>query len=216
MSELGSARAAARPVIASVIGAIGVRLAIRLRTRQHIVRVGSVSDAVDHRALFTQRRMLEKIAAETCELDRVTVQIGEILSDGRSLGVVPGTLPNAVAGIHGWLIAASLRAEVSVPGVITGAHCGGECLAMRVSARQATEIGAFGNANARDEEGHGMWLAGVPRRRFLRPGQICPDQYNNRINNNDRQAFRHQSLRVAIRARHPRGTSAFRQLMAKQ
>src|SRR5882762_187481 len=85
MSELGSARAAARPVVASVIGGIGVRLAIRLRTRQHIVRVGGVSDAVDHRALFIQRRLLKKIAAETGEFNRVPVEIGEILSDGRSL-----------------------------------------------------------------------------------------------------------------------------------
>jgi hypothetical protein len=134
------------------------------------VRVGGVSDAVDHRSFFIQRRLLEKIAAETREFDGVTVEIGEILSYGRSLGVVPGTLSDAVAGIHGWLIAASLRAEVGMPGVIAGANRCGESLAMRVRSGQPAEIGALAHANARYEKGHGMRLAGVPRSRFLRPG----------------------------------------------
>ncbi len=122
MAELGGACAAARPVGARVVGAVGKRLAVWLRARQHIVLVGIVSDAVDHCALFIECRLLEKIAAETRKFECVTVQVGDTLSYRRSFGVVPRTLSDAVARIHGWLIAASLRAQIGVPSAIVGAY----------------------------------------------------------------------------------------------
>src|SRR6266478_3416305 len=122
MSELRGACAAARPVVARMVGAIDKCLAIRLRAGQHVVPIRIDSHAVDHFALLIQRRLLEQITTKTREFDCVTVQIGEILSYRCSFGVVPGTLSDAVAGIHGWLIAASLRAEVGVPSAIAGAH----------------------------------------------------------------------------------------------
>ncbi len=71
--------------------------------------ISIVSHAVDHFALLIQRRLLEQITTETREFDCITVQIGEILRYRCPFGVVPGTLSDAVAGIHDWLVAASLR-----------------------------------------------------------------------------------------------------------
>src|SRR5216683_6735003 len=104
MSNLSAAWAVARPVIAGVVLGVGIGLSVRLRARQHIVRVRSVANAVHHLTLLIQRRLLKQIAAETGEFQRVSVQIGLRLSDRLSASVVPGTLPNAITRIDRGLI----------------------------------------------------------------------------------------------------------------
>src|SRR5262249_59115621 len=52
MSELRGALAVARPVVARVIGAVGVAAAVRLRTGQDVVLVGRVANAIHRRAVL--------------------------------------------------------------------------------------------------------------------------------------------------------------------
>ena len=59
-----------------------------------------------------------------------------------------------------------------MPGVIAGAYRCGESLTMRVSARQATEIGAFADTGAGNEKGHGVLLGTALRRGLLRECQV--------------------------------------------
>src|SRR5436190_15037848 len=101
MADLRSARPAARPVLARVVAGIRKSPAVRLRSRQHIVLVRLVPETVDRIALLGKRRRLGNIVAETRGFDRIAVQIAEILSDPRPLGVVPRALADAVPRIDG-------------------------------------------------------------------------------------------------------------------
>src|ERR1017187_1702389 len=56
MADLGGAGAAAGPVVARVVGAVRIGAAVGLRAGQHVVPVGGVAGAVDHRALLVERR----------------------------------------------------------------------------------------------------------------------------------------------------------------
>src|ERR1700731_2881355 len=118
MADLGCAGAAAGPVVARVVGAIRIGAAVGLRAGQHIVRVGGVACAVDYFALLVERRLLEQIATEPRELDRIAVELGEILGDRQLPGIVPGALPDPVAGIDGRLAGPGLSAQISVPNLV--------------------------------------------------------------------------------------------------
>src|SRR5215831_5733427 len=73
--ELRRALAVARPVVARVIAAVGVRAAVRLRARQNVVLIRRVADAVDGGVLFRQRELLAQDVAEPRLLDRIAVQL---------------------------------------------------------------------------------------------------------------------------------------------
>src|SRR5262249_35825545 len=120
MTELCGAGAAARPVLAGMIGAVGKRRAIELRTGQHVVTVRCVADAVDHLTLFGQRCLLGQVVAAARSLERVTVQICDALRDAGAFDVEPGTRTDAIARVDGGLGACSAGAEVSVPGPVAG------------------------------------------------------------------------------------------------
>src|ERR1700730_14435863 len=46
MPQLRGSRRAARPVLASVVGAVRIRAAVGLRARQHVVRIRSIANAI--------------------------------------------------------------------------------------------------------------------------------------------------------------------------
>src|SRR5450759_2034460 len=58
VAEHGGAVGARRPILASQVLVGWERLTVRLRAGQHVVHVGRVTAAVDHRALLGQRRLL--------------------------------------------------------------------------------------------------------------------------------------------------------------
>ena len=99
MPELRRTRSAARPVLTGMVGGIGISPAVRLRARQHIVLVRVVPETVDRLALFGKRGGFGNIVALSRRFERVAVQIAKVLSDARSLGVIPGAVPDAVPRI---------------------------------------------------------------------------------------------------------------------
>jgi len=118
------------------------------------VLVRLVASAVDRLALFVKRELLVNAVAVALN---VSMQIVDVLSDRGSLGVVPGTIANAIAGIHR-LIAGSGGAEISPPGPIAGPRCLGERLAVTIGSRQPPEIGSIPQTHAGDEETHSLRL----------------------------------------------------------
>src|SRR5580704_8780491 len=96
MADLGGAGAAAGPVVAGMVGAVRVGTAVGLRAGQHVVRIGGVAGPVDKLALLVERRLLEQVAAQARELDRVAVELGQVGRDRQLLGIVPGPLPDPV------------------------------------------------------------------------------------------------------------------------
>lgn len=149
MTKPAGPLAAATPVLASPIRAGRVSPPVQLRTGQNIV----------------PRRVLT-LFGELClprEVVAVGMQVIDVLGDTNSLNVGPGTPPNAVPGIDGWLIAGSARAEIGAPGASAGPYSLGQPLTVLVGTRQSTEIGSIAGADARDEEAHLVRLGRVLR-----------------------------------------------------
>ena len=68
MTDLGTARAATHPVLAGVVGAIGISPAVCLRAREHIVRVACVPGSLYRVALLGKHGHFSDTVAETCLL----------------------------------------------------------------------------------------------------------------------------------------------------
>jgi hypothetical protein len=169
----GSARSwalVAGPVVAGVILSIGESRAIGLSTGEHFVPtrkasglyvipvvvawIGIVIQARHDLAFFRQSGELIQIISLMCQFHRVAMQVREILRDHLALEVIPRACADAVAGVHGRLAGSGLRAQVSMPGAISGAYGSGECLTMCVSAGQSAEIAAVANGFTRHEKTH--------------------------------------------------------------
>ena len=120
--------------------------------------VGLVAPAVDRLALFVERELLVDAVAVALN---VAVQVGDVLSDDGSLGVVPRTIADAITGVHRRLTAGCRRAEVSPPRSTAGSRGLGERLAVTIGTCETSEIGSIPRAHAGDEEAHGLtWLLG--------------------------------------------------------
>ena len=115
--------------------------------------VGLVTSAVDRLAFFVEREFLVDAVAVALN---VAVQVGNILSDDGSLGVVPRAIANAITRVHGRLAAGGRGAEVSPPRPTTGSRGLCKRLAVTIGACQTAEIGALPRAHAGDEEAHGL------------------------------------------------------------
>ena len=63
----------------------------------------------------------------------------------------PFYIDELIARIHG---AGTLRAEIGTPGAMTGSHCAGQRLAMRIGAGKTAEVTALAEADAGNEEAH--------------------------------------------------------------
>src|SRR6266850_173520 len=149
--------AALRPVAAGAILAGRERGAVRLGARQDVVHVRRVAASVDHLALLGQGRLLADVV--------LAVQLGHVLRDHGSLGVLPGAAADAVARVDG---AGALRAEIRVPGLAARARRLRKQLALLVRACETTEVCALSGAGAGDEEGHPglLRLSRAPAERY--------------------------------------------------
>src|SRR6516225_5573764 len=111
------------------------RAAVRLRAGQRVVLIGSVAAAVDHIAFLGQCRLLGQVV--------VAVQFVDIFGDDHPLGVLPRTMPDAVARVDRRLTVGRLRAEVGMPGMAAGPYRLRQLLADAVGAREPGEVGAL-------------------------------------------------------------------------
>src|SRR5947208_17198760 len=146
MADHGGALRAARPVLAGAIVAGRERGAVGLRSRQHVVAVRRVAAAVDDIALFAQCSLLAEIVAGA-------VEVGDVFGDHGALGVLPGSLADAVARIHGGLAVGGLRRQIRAPDLWSAGTCGlRQRLTVIVGAGEATEIAAIADAVAGQEE----------------------------------------------------------------
>src|SRR5262249_47243998 len=146
MADDRRALGAARPILAGSISFAGKCGAIGLRSRQHIVTVWRVAAAVDHLALFGKRSLLRKVVVWA-------MQIGRVLCDRHTLGILPRTLANAITRIDRGLTVSSLRREIGAPGFCADACRLRQRLAMLVGAGEPAKIGAVADADAGDKEG---------------------------------------------------------------
>src|SRR4030095_17208973 len=99
--------AALGPVAARLVVARRERGPVGLRAGDDAVLIGRVAAAVDGRSLFGERGLLVQIVG--------AVQLGDILGNDVSLGVLPRAFADAVLGIHGRGRARRLRAQVRLP-----------------------------------------------------------------------------------------------------
>src|SRR5262245_15580200 len=113
MPDLRRALAPTCPVLAGMIGAIGVRPAVRLRAGENIMLVRSVAETLPGIALLGQRRCSGQRVADASQLEGIAMQVREVLRDPASLGVEPGALADAVARVDG---ARSAGAQIGMPG----------------------------------------------------------------------------------------------------
>src|SRR5688572_29081652 len=160
VSDLRAAGAVARPVIAGMVGAVGIRAAVGGRTREDVVLVRLVADAVDEFAFFRQRELLADRVADARLLDGVAMQHALVGRDDLAPEVVPRPVANPVARAHG---AGALRAEVGAPHGVTLSSSLGERLAVRVGAGEPAEIRAVALAHTGDKERQGLFLRGLGR-----------------------------------------------------
>src|SRR5262245_24085000 len=99
----------ARGVVACVIHAVRDGAAVRLGSREDIVRVRHVADAVDRLALFVQSTRLVDAISQARGFKRVAVQFGYVGGDDLAASVGPRTGADAIPRVDS---AWTLRAEV--------------------------------------------------------------------------------------------------------
>jgi hypothetical protein len=85
---------------------------------------------------------------------RAAVKLVEIRGDEQALGVIPGTLPDPAARIHGWPPRSGRRTQIGAPRVIPRTLGFRECGAMRVGAGKTTKVAALARTCAGHEERH--------------------------------------------------------------
>src|SRR6267143_1391689 len=135
MADHRRSLAALRPVAARAVLAGRERGAVGLGARQDVVHVRRVAAPVHRLALLGQRGLLADVV--------LAVQLGEVARDDDALGVLPGTLADAVARVDR---AGALRAQVGVPGLGAGARRPAEQLAELVRAGESAEVAALSGA----------------------------------------------------------------------
>src|ERR1051325_4809626 len=104
MADDRRALRAARPVLAGAVVASCKRGAVRLRPGQHVMAIGRVAAAVDDLALFAERGLLCQAVG--------AVQLGHVLCDHLTLGVLPWPLADTVARILRGLAVGSLGGQI--------------------------------------------------------------------------------------------------------
>src|SRR5262245_54989138 len=145
------------PVPTSHVLACRIGRAVELRTGQNVVLVRFIATSVHPVTFFVQCSFL-------VDIDTLQVQIGDVIRDLYSLGVVPGTLANAIARIHGRLATFGAGTEVGLPGAVTRSNSLSQLLAVRVGSLQSTEISPIARSFAGNEKSHrGLLVLGCAR-----------------------------------------------------
>jgi hypothetical protein len=104
-------------------------------------------------ALLVEHRGAAQVVAEPRLVERIAVQVGDVVGDLGTLGVVPRAGADAVAGVDGLFATHGLLAQIGAPG-LRAAGRRGQRLAMLVGTLEAAEFGAVPWAGARQEEAH--------------------------------------------------------------
>ena len=152
MADLGAAvGAVVRPVAAGMVIAVREGGAVEVRAGQYVVAVRAVAPAIDKLAGFTDRVFL-------AELVVFAVQVIDVGRNLHAVGVVPGPVADSVSCVDRVLAVGGARAQVGPPGFVAGTGGFGQHLAVRVGARQATEIRAIPGARAGQEKAHVRFL----------------------------------------------------------
>src|SRR5262249_30239284 len=131
--------------LAGTVVAGGKGGAVRLRSRQHVVTVRRVANAVDHLALLGKRGLLGEVVA-------CAVQVSDVLGNDDAFRVLPGPLADAVLRVHRRLAVGRLRRKIGAPGFRPRPRGLRQRLAMTVGAGNAAEIAALARAVAGQEE----------------------------------------------------------------
>src|ERR1700730_6558036 len=160
MTDHRRALRAARPVLAGAVVSGRERRTVGLRSRQHVMPVRGIAAAVDDVALLAQRGLFGQVVG--------AVQLGDIPGDHDAFGILPGSLADAVARIHGWLTIDSLGREIGAPGFYperVGAGRLRQGLTVIVGAGETAEVAAIADASRGQEEtGVGRLRLGPPSR----------------------------------------------------
>src|SRR5262245_9542813 len=141
----------ARPIRAGMVHAVCVGAAVRLGTGKDVVLVGHVADAVGHRALLAQRDLLAEGVAHPSLVERISVELGHVLTHTLTALIEPRTVADAIARVDG---SRALSAEVGVPHGFAPTRGSCHLLAIGVGAGQTAVIGAVTLRNTGDEERH--------------------------------------------------------------
>src|SRR5262249_24804345 len=110
---------------------------------QNVVLVRLVAASVHPVPFFVQRSFL-------VDINTLHVQTGDVIRDLHSLGVVPGTLANAIAGIHSRLAIFRAGTQVGAPGAVARSNTLTQVLAVGVGSFQSTDISAIARSLAGD------------------------------------------------------------------
>lgn len=103
MSELRRSLAAARPVLAGVVGAVCICPAVWLTPCENVVHIGLVADAVHQLTLLIHGVVFRDEVPQARQFQCVAMQVFEVTRDHRSAGVVPWPFADPVPCIDGGL-----------------------------------------------------------------------------------------------------------------
>ena len=120
------------PVLAGQIRTRGVGCAIGLGAGQNVVLVWLIPARIDPVPFFIQRSFLIDVIV-------VRVQIGDTVGDLDSLGVIPGSPADAVAGVHRWLPICFADAQVGAPTAAGRSDRRGQLLAVCIGPCQSAK-----------------------------------------------------------------------------
>src|SRR5687767_10281871 len=84
MAHHRNARAVTRPIVTGAVLTGGKRPAIQLSPREDVVLVRHIADALDRLALFAQRGEAVQGITFAGQVERVPMEVREILRDSRS------------------------------------------------------------------------------------------------------------------------------------
>src|SRR6202040_3112086 len=107
------AELAAGPIVARQVDIVGHGATIHAGAGQHVVLVGRIAHPVDDRALLGQAGFLADLVAGA-------VQVLDAGGDDDAFGILPGTAPDAVAGIDrgAGIGGVGAAAQIGVPGLV--------------------------------------------------------------------------------------------------
>lgn len=93
-----------------------------------------------------------QIIALLAQFHSIAMQMGDVISHYRTVGVGPGAVADTVAGIDGGLVGSGLGAQIRAPVAVAGAGLTSQFLAMAIGASQAAQIGTFADAYTGNEK----------------------------------------------------------------
>src|SRR5215467_4958333 len=147
VSEHGDTRATAGPVSTGEVHVSRKGMTVLVRTGQDVVHKGCVTGDFNGLTLLIKCCLLSDLVV-------VAVKVGDTGGDYHALGVLPGSIADAVTRVNRVRAATRIRAQIGPPRLITRAYRLRQRLTMRICTGQSTKVTTLARTSACHKEGH--------------------------------------------------------------